>query len=203
VVSGRPADPGFEDYLLRFRTNPCLKGVRQVLHTGATVPRFCLEPAFVNGIRLLGDRGLSFDLCLRNDQLEAGAELVDLCPGTRFVLDHCGNPHGGPADLAAWRRGLMKVAEARNRKVMCKISGLYGNVKVGEWPPDRLAPIVRTVIDAFGWDRVLFAGDWPVVNLGATLRLWVEALKWITRDDTPTNQAKLFRENALTFYGIK
>jgi L-fuconolactonase len=152
---------------------------------------------------MLGDRGLSFDLCLRNDQLEFGAELIDRCPQTRFIVDHCGNPHAGSNDLDGWRRGLAKIAGIKDRQVICKVSGIYGNVKADEWPADRLGPIVRSVIDLFGWDRVIFAGDWPVVNLGASMRVWVETLKTIVRADRPEDQAKLFRENAIKFYGLK
>jgi L-fuconolactonase len=202
VISGRPASADFALYLDRFKGNPSIKGLRQVLHTKATPADYCLDPTFVRGVRLLGERGLSFDLCLRNDQLEFGAALIERCPGTRFVLDHCGNPHAGPNDLYEWRRGLAKIAGLKDRVVACKISGFYGNVKAAEWPAARLAPIVRTVIDEFGWDRVIFAGDWPVVDLGASYRIWVETLKQIVRDDTPAHQAKLFRENAVRVYRL-
>ncbi len=202
VISGRPASDGFGDYLDRFRGNPYIKGVRQVLHGGATPPRYCLEAGFIRGVRMLGDRGLSFDLCLRNDQLESGAELIERCPGTRFILDHCGNPHAGPSDLDGWRRGIEKIARLKGREIVCKISGLYGNVQSADWPAGRLTPIVRSVIDLFGWDRVIFAGDWPVVNLGGSYRVWVETLKQIVRADSPGDQAKLFRDNALKFYGL-
>ena len=38
------------------------------------------KPAFVRGVKMLGDRGLSFDLCLRNDQLEIGRRLDRAVP---------------------------------------------------------------------------------------------------------------------------
>jgi L-fuconolactonase len=62
--------------------------------------------------------------------------------------------------------------------------------------------MARTLIDHFGWDRVLFASDWPVVNLGASFKVWCEAIKQIVRSDKPENQAKLFRDNAVKFYGL-
>ena len=202
VISGRPASKEFPAYLDRIRGNKWIKGLRQVLHTGTTPPRYFLEEDFVRGVRLLGDRGLSFDLCLRNDQLEDGARLVELCPGTRFILDHCGNPHAGALDLEGWRKGLVKVAEAGGQRAMCKVSGLYGNVQAADWPAERLAAIVRTVLDLFGPDRVMFASDWPVVDLGSSLRGWVETLKAIVRGDRADHQARLFRDNALKFYHV-
>ena len=48
----------------------------------------------------------------------------------------------------------------------------------------------------------MFAGDWPVVNLGATYQTWVDALKRIVRADPPEAQAKLFRDNAIGFYRL-
>jgi len=202
VVSGRPASDGFKDYLDRLKGNKYVKGLRQVLHTPATTAKFCLEDRFVKGVQLLGERGLSFDLCFRNDQLDYGAELIDRCPQTRFILDHCGNPHHGTLDIEGWKKALAKVAGTKNRNVMCKVSGLYANVTAQQWPADKLAPIVRTVIDQFGWDRVLFASDWPVVNLGASFKTWVEAVKQIVRSDMAENQARLFRDNAVKFYGL-
>jgi len=202
VISGRPASPGFKDYLDRFKGNKYIKGLRQVLHTPATPPKFCLDEAFVKGVQLLGERGLSFDLCLKCDQLAFGAELVDRCPQTRFIVDHCGNPHNGALDLAGWEQALGKLANARNRNVLCKVSGIYGNVSAVDWPTARLAPVVRKVIDLFGWDRVMFAGDWPVVNLGASFATWVETVKEIVRADKPEQQKQLFHDNAVRFYGL-
>jgi predicted TIM-barrel fold metal-dependent hydrolase len=202
VVSGRPAADGFKDYLDLLKGNKYIKGLRQVLHTPATPPKFCLDDKFVKGVQVLGERGLSFDLCFKNDQLEHGAALIDRCPETRFILDHCGNPHDGMLDLEGWKKALAKIAGAKNRNVMCKVSGLYANVTAEQWPAEKLAPLVRTVIDHFGWDRVLFASDWPVVNLGASFKIWCETVKQIVRSDKPENQAKLFRDNAVKFYGL-
>jgi L-fuconolactonase len=202
VISGRPASDGFKEYLDRFKGNKFIKGLRQVLHTPATPAKFCLDEKFVKGVQLLGERGLSFDLCFKNDQLDYGAELVDRCPGTRFILDHCGNPHNGSQDLEGWKKSLARIANAKNRNVMCKVSGLYGNVTAADWPEAKLAPIVRGVLELFGPERVMFASDWPVVNLGASYKVWVETLKEIVRGDSAVNQKKLFHDNAVKFYGL-
>src|SRR5476649_991322 len=77
VIGGRPAEDQFAAYLDRFKGNLRLKGVRQVLFSGG-----CLEPAFVRGIRALGERNLRFDLCMPPKDLIDGKRLVDLCPDT-------------------------------------------------------------------------------------------------------------------------
>ena len=56
VVSGRPASGGFGDYLDHFKGNPFITGLRQVLHSSAMPPKYCLDPAFIRGVRNLGER---------------------------------------------------------------------------------------------------------------------------------------------------
>ena len=82
VISGRPSQQGFADYILKFKENPYIKGVRQVLHGPATPRGYCLDPAFVKGIQFLEERGLSFDLCMRSGELLDADKLVAQCPHT-------------------------------------------------------------------------------------------------------------------------
>jgi L-fuconolactonase len=90
VVGGLPASEGFRKYVTPFKGDPYIKGVRQVLHVDSTPPGFCLGKEFVAGVRLLGELGLSFDLCMRSADLSEAAKLIGMCPDTRFILDHCG-----------------------------------------------------------------------------------------------------------------
>ena len=69
MISGRPAADNFADYIRPLASDPAIKGVRQVLHGPGTPPGFCLDERFLRGIRLLGELGLSFDLCMRPGEL--------------------------------------------------------------------------------------------------------------------------------------
>ena len=200
VISGRPASDGFKKYVSRFKGSKHIKGLRQVLHNEGNKAGYCLEPAFVKGIQLLGDLGLSFDICIRPGELADAAKLIDECPGTRFILDHCGNANVQAKDRTAWQKGMGEVAKRKN--VVCKVSGIVASAKPGAWSADDLAPIVNHTLDAFGPDRVMFGGDWPVCTLAATYRQWVEALKAIVRGRKEEEQLKLFHDNAVKFYGL-
>lgn len=199
VISGRPASDLFKDYLDRFRGNPHLRGIRQVLHGAGTPAGYCLQAGFVKGIRLLGERGWSFDLCMRSGELGDGVKLVDQCKDTRFILDHCGNTSPQAADRTQWERDLGALAHRPN--VICKVSGIVASAKE-DWKPADLAPIVDRVIAEFGIDRVVFGGDWPVCTLRATYKQWAEALRWIVRERKPEEQRKLFHDNAARFYRL-
>jgi predicted TIM-barrel fold metal-dependent hydrolase len=208
VVGGRPASSGFGEYLDRFKGMPEVKGVRQVLH-GAGNPRGeCLGAEFVKGVRLLGKRGLSFDLCLRPEELEDGAELAERCPETRFIVDHCGNAdpkafgravRNPSHDPEAWKRAMERLSRRPN--VVCKVSGIVARAAAG-WGPGDLAPIVDHCLDTFGPDRVMFGGDWPVCLTGATFAEWLGALRETVARRPVVERRKLFEGNALKFYGL-
>jgi predicted TIM-barrel fold metal-dependent hydrolase len=200
VISGRPASDGFGDYVRRYRDSAYIKGVRQVLHTDDTPAGYCLDPKFVRGVRLLGELGMSFDLCMRPAELADGVQLIDACPETRFVLDHCGNARVPDKDRSQWRRDLAAVV--RRKHAICKVSGIVASAKPGAWTADDLAPIVRHVLAEFGPDRVVFGGDWPVCTLAASFKEWVEALKAIVHERPVEEQRKLFHDNAVRFYRL-
>lgn len=200
VISGRPAHDDFAPYIKRFAESPYIKGVRQVLHPPSVPAGYCLQPEFIRSVRLLGELGLSYDLVMRNSELEDGAKLVAACPDTRFILDHCGNGDVQSKDRSQWKQGLAAVARQRN--VVCKISGIVASAKPGAWGPEDLAPIINYTIDQFGIDRVMFAGDWPVCTLAASFRQWVEALREIISPRSLAERRKLFHDNAVEFYGL-
>ena len=130
VVSGRPAADGFQAYVTQFKGSPYIKGhspgAARRLHAGGLS---ACRTSFVRGMRLLGELGLSFDLCLRPKELADGAKLAEKCPETRFIVDHCGNADpkaffkaGDPRltdakpdhDADAWRRDIERLAAQKN-----------------------------------------------------------------------------------------
>ncbi len=200
VVSGRPASEAFAAYVRPFRDSPYIKGIRQVLHGGATPQGYCLQDEFVRGIQLLGELGLSFDICIRPEELADAASLADRCPDTRFILDHCGNQRPERRDHASWRRLMGEVARREN--VVCKVSGIVDKASP-RWDAEELAPVILGTLEAFGPERVVFGGDWPVCTLGGSLAAWVAALRQVVADRPADQQRKLFHDNALRIYGLK
>jgi predicted TIM-barrel fold metal-dependent hydrolase len=204
VVSGRPASEGFERYAKQFKGHKYVKGIRQVLHVKETPPGYALEPAFVKGIKLLGELGLSFDLCVRPAELPDFVKLVDQCPGTRFILDHCGNADlkHTPAQREQWKRDMAEIAKRKH--VVGKVSGFIASAPGrGKWTLDDLAPVVNHTLEVFGPDRVMFGGDWPVCLLGVEqYKDWATALMVLVKDRPEDQQKKLFHDNAVKFYGL-
>lgn len=200
IISGRPADEGFGQYLDQFRDVKEIKGLRQVLHASTTPPGYCLSKDFMAGIQELGRRGLSFDLCMRAPELADGVKLAQACPGTQFILDHCGNPDVKQKPTTQWLKAIEALAALPN--VAGKISGVIAGIDPKKPVADQLAPFVNHMWDSFGPDRVVFGGDWPVCLLGGSYGTWVSALRSIASSRSKADQQKLFHDNALRVYRL-
>jgi predicted TIM-barrel fold metal-dependent hydrolase len=200
VISGRPASEGFKKYLEPFKGSRHIKGVRQVLHSPDIPAGYCLSADFIKGIRLLGEFGMSFDICVRPGELSDAAKLIDVCPDTRFILDHCGNANVQAKDRSQWERDMAAVA--KRKQVVCKVSGIVVSARPGAWTADDLAPFINHTLEVFGPDRVMFGGDWPVCTKTATYKQWVEALQTIVQGRSEPEQRKLLHDNAVEFYGL-
>ncbi len=199
VISGRPNSEGFAGYITKYKDSRYIKGVRQVLHVPSAKAGFCLQKQFIASVRLLGELGMSYDICIRPEELTDAAKLVSHCPDTRLILDHCGNRRPGGPHGDRWRRDLAVVARYKN--VVCKVSGIVD--KAGDrWKPEDLAPVVNHTLETFGPDRVMFGGDWPVCTLKASFRDWASALHEIVADRSLEDRRKLFHDNAVRFYGL-
>src|SRR5438067_10039771 len=95
IVASAPLEDGapVSSYLDALRQiGPRIKGVRRLIQSEAD-PEFQIRPRFLEGLRLLPSYGMSFDICIRHDQLARSIQMVRACPETSFVLDHHGKPN--------------------------------------------------------------------------------------------------------------
>jgi L-fuconolactonase len=190
---------GVEAALARLAANPLIKGIRRIIQFEAD-PEFCLKPGFVRGVQLLPRHGLSFDLCINHRQLANTLQLVRRCPNVRFIMDHIAKPDIKAGLLDPWRAGMRELAELPN--VWCKLSGLVTEADCQQWTPADLQPYIDHVLDCFGFDRVLFGGDWPVATQATDYPRWVNALDAALHGASADELHKLYVRNAEAFYRV-
>jgi len=106
VVSGRPQTPRFCQVRQTVQGEQVREGHPPGAACEGVTPEYFLDPKFVKGMQILGELGLSFDLCVRPEELPDHIKLVEKCPDTRFILDHCGN--GKPHAQAGRTRAVEK-----------------------------------------------------------------------------------------------
>ena len=197
IAGCRPEHMNFVDQIERLSDHPHIKGVRRILHEAPD--DLSQSDLFVENIRHLPDYDLSFDLCVRADQLAIGQMLAERAPDVTFILDHCGVPDITGAGLDPWRTGIKAMARLPN--VHAKISGVVAYAGA-DWSVDSIRPYVEHVIESFGWDRVVWGSDHPVVCKTGSLTRWVQATLDIIKGASPDEQARLLHRNAERLYKV-
>ncbi|GAB3221469.1 amidohydrolase family protein [Spirosoma arcticum] len=183
--------------LERMQSNPLLKGVRRMTETE---PGLCLTPDFLATVRRLPAYGLSLDLSIKPFQMEETIRLIDQCPDTLFVLDHLGKPAIKSGEFEPFRRDMTTLAKFPN--VVAKVSGLLTEADWTSWKPDNLKPYLYHAIDSFGFARLLYGSDWPVVLLAGRLAHWLDTLQELLKDCTTSDLNQLFYHNAVRVYRL-
>lgn len=201
IVANAPIElgTGVREHLTRLAERPLVKGVRRLLQ-GEAESDYCLRPGFLEGMGLLEEFGFTMDLCIRHEQLAAATELVRQFPGVSFILDHFGKPPVKKGELEPWHSQLREFAKLPN--VTCKVSGLTTEADWECWTAADLKPYFDTVMESFGADRVIFAGDWPVCTLATEYQHWVSTVAELISYLPTEDAVKLFRSNAERIYRI-
>jgi L-fuconolactonase len=176
---------------------PLVRGIRHNIQ--GNPPGFALQPAYVEGVREAGRRGLVVDLCITHDQLPEAVDLVDRAPDTHFVLDHCAKPPIRERLLDPWRSDIARLAERPN--VSCKISGLLSEAEPGV-PGKALLPYATHVVEEFGAGRVMYGSDWPVLTLAGSHSGWYDFTRSLTRGWSDEEVRRFYRENARATYSL-
>lgn len=160
-----------KDALKAYKAMSTLRGVRQIVgrspeEDAATGTNDLLDdPSFLDGLKRAADHGLSFDLQLIPELMPKMAELISKVPDLQVALCHAGSPYDrSNSGLDKWAKLLMNLSELSN--VKCKLSGL--GMFDHNWTPGKIRPIVATVFQQFGVDRVMFGSNFPVDSLSSS-----------------------------------
>jgi L-fuconolactonase len=201
MVAALPLERGgaVEGDLDRLGEHKILRAIRRLIQNQPD-PDFCVQPDFIAGLRLLGPRDLAFDICVFHHHLPNVIKMVRQCPEVRFVLDHIGKPPIKEGGMDPWRQDLAELALLEN--VHCKISGVITEADHKAWTRAQIRPYIEHAIEAFGFDRIMYGGDWHVLELAGTYPDWVDILDEITRGVPEQERRQLFRDNAIRFYRL-
>ncbi len=195
-------EPGrAREQLDRLCEHPAFTGVRHLVHDD---PRddFLALPEVRSSLKALAERGLPFDVPdAWPRHLAATVELADAVGDLRIVLDHLGKPPAGSTDPTAFARWRELVTElARRPNTVAKVSGLHApGVEV---TVDALRPAWETALEAFGPDRLLYGGDWPMtLPHGGYQPMW-EVTAELVAELGADEQAAVLGRTAQTVYRL-
>ena len=104
-------------------------------------------------------RGLAFDV---HDawprHLDQASHLAADLPDLTLIVDHLGKPPRGGADFPAWRDSMTRFAAHPN--TIGKLSSLRRDGQ--PFTVDALREVFDLALAAFGPDRLMYGGDWPM-----------------------------------------
>lgn len=174
-------------WLDRWQRHPAFRGVRHLVHDDPRTD-FLELPEVLRSLRAVSDRGLTFDVPdAFPAHLRQVAALTRQLPDLVVVIDHLGKPPlaAGPGspDFAEWSEQLRAVAQAP--ATVAKISGL--RIPGARYDVASLTPALEVALEAFGADRLLYGGDWPMTvpagGYAATLEVLRECLARLTHSE--------------------
>jgi len=202
IVASMPLENGAvaEPDIAAFASMPLARAVRRLIQGHVEEPGWCLRPDFVAGVKLLAKYDLGFEICIYHPQMADAVELVRRCPEVRFILDHIGKPGIKDGLCEPWGSRMRELAGLPN--VVCKVSGVVTEADHQSWTYDEVAPYVAHAIECFGFDRVAFGGDWPVMELATRYPDWVAMVDRVTAGVSEAELRKLYRDTAIGFYRL-
>ncbi|MBV7396739.1 amidohydrolase family protein [Mameliella sediminis] len=197
IASCRPEEDGFEGWL-----DECgdlrVVGFRRILHV--MPDDLSGTDRFRANLRKLGARGKPFDLCLLARQLPLGLDLVQACPDTQFVLNHCGVPDISGGGMDPWRADLAALAAQPN--VVCKLSGVLAYCAPGQASQAAIQPYVDHVLEVFGPARMVWGSDWPVVDMAMGLPDWLAVTRVLLTSLSEDEAIAIGQGTARQVYGL-
>ncbi len=195
-----PDKPEFAEYLERYHKNPLFLGIRYGNLWGRDFTKQVENPAFISGMTLLAQAGLTLDTA--NPQvalLEGIVRLTDQVPNLRVVLDHLPSLDPTQAERPAYDKALVEIG--KRPQIYVKLSGVIHriNEKVSldlNTYRDRL----DSLIGVFGEDRIVFGSDFPNSDGVAPIDKIVGIVKQYFAAKPRSLQEKYFWKNSVAAY---
>jgi L-fuconolactonase len=199
--------PELREQLEHFCEHPKFCGVRHVVQDEPD-DQFMLRDDFLNGIGMLAEFDLPYDILIFPRHLLTACELVKRFPDQPFVLDHIAKPFIKDRQVTPWDTDIRRLAAYPN--VWCKVSGMVTEADWHQpalrgpgWQPSDFRPYLDVVSEAFGTKRIMFGSDWPVCTLAGTYADVVKLVLDYVNTFSGEEQADFWGETARRFYGLE
>ena len=169
VAWAEPASSAIEEELAALSFNPIVKGVRPIRDDNRSIA-YLMDDRLSRGWKALEANGFSLDILVQNwREIPLATAIARQAPGLSIILDHCGKPDVKGGQFQPWAKDIAEFAALPN--VTCKLSGLMNCAAPGAGL-DEIRPYAEHVIAAFGPDRVMWASDWPPLDLASDYATW-------------------------------
>jgi predicted TIM-barrel fold metal-dependent hydrolase len=111
-------------------------------------------------IAKLAELDMFLQLQTEHDQLAMFVPWIEAMP-VKVLVDHCGRPTAEAGVNQPGFQALLRLAATG--RVSVKLSG-YAKFAKAAYPFEDAWPFVRAIVDAFTFDRCMWASDWPFLR---------------------------------------
>lgn len=192
--------PECRSQLETFSKNSKLVGIRHIVQSEPD-DRFLMRPNFLEGITLLEEFDLTYDILIYTRHLPVVAEFVQRFPRQRFVLDHLAKPRIKSREIESWAAGIRRLAGFPN--VFCKLSGLVTEADWRHWKQKDIAPYLDVAFEAFGPSRLMIGSDWPVCLVAGSYSRALDVVRNYLHDHPAETRDAVLGGNAQRFWRLK
>ena len=163
-------------------------------------------------LSLLAQKGLTLDVLIHHFSIEDVIMVAKRLPELKIMINHLTGLVITKESLdPLWMEPVKQVADHKN--VYCKVSGIFQRSGVSPSPKDRsfYAPVFKFIYESFGEDRIVYGSNWPVTDRGGSYFEQFNIIRGYFKNDSIFQsdrekqvriENKLFRENAVRFYGL-
>lgn len=180
--------------------HPTVCGIRRIVEFDTDPRALTLSDEFVRGVNLLEEYGYHFEINVNHTQMDIVREFIRRIPNVRMILDHCGKPGIAEGAIEQYRDDVAELSKHPN--LWIKLSDLPVEADHATWTDEDLRPYIDATFEAFGVDRVIYAGDWPICLQATSLPRWVEVLDRALSGLSRADLRKFYRNNANGFYRL-
>tara|TARA_B100001540_G_scaffold191427_1_gene168748 strand:- start:637 stop:1119 length:483 start_codon:yes stop_codon:yes gene_type:complete len=159
-----------------------------------------LKSDFQRGLSCLEEYNLTYDILIKEHQMDQAIKMVKKNPNQIFILDHIGKPKISKNVDSTWIKNINELS--LNENVFCKISGLVTETKFFKWEIDDFKPFLDLIFDCFGVDRVMYGSDWPVCLIASTFEDTINIVKNHISSFSDNEKNKIMSLNAIKAYNL-
>lgn len=208
-----------------------VKGFRfllQFILDQAKVEKLVRSQDFIQNLRILGERGFSFDVGVDqrsggswqleaiSKAMKAAHEGVNNELKVTFIINHVCKPdfETGEESFNRWKSAVEEMSALD--KTYMKLSGAFSELPDGVTTTDAIAtkikPWVQHVLKYFGSHRVMFGSDWPVCNVRGpkgeqSWVAWKDVVKTVLDDEeydlTEDGKERIWKDTAREAYRLE
>ncbi|MBN8996407.1 MAG: amidohydrolase family protein [Rhizobiales bacterium] len=195
-----PASPSLTEEIAALALTGKVKGFRPVSTDDNRSIAWMLDARFERCWDEMKRAGMVLEFLLQNpDEVPLVTHFARRHPDMAIILDHCAKPDIAGGRFQPWAGDIGELAKSPN--VMCKLSGLLNCARPGAGAAE-LKPYADHVIAAFGPQRLIWASDWPPLELAADYATWRRVSLDLIAGLGGDERAAILGGNAARIYGI-